>query len=428
MKAGILKYMIISMVIGGFLNPQIIKAQESPASKDLQEYLLLAAENNPELKALYNEYLAMLEQVVQQGVLPDPQLSFGYFIQPVETRVGAQRFITSFSQMFPWFGTLDARQKVAAEKAKVALQVFSINKLALYRDIKILYNKLYYTNRAVAITRQNLELLESLKGIAEINFESGKSGFSAVLQVQMEEEELQNKLQILLESIPPLETEMEQLLNINLEEPINLPDTLWTEKLESEIELAYDEVLKTNPQILRLLHEKQANVYQVEVAEKMGMPSITLGATYTNISSRTDMELPDNGSDALIFPQVGIRLPIYRKKYDAMEKEALLKQEAVDFRIENVKNELLTKLERLYRDYLDAKRKVQLYQRLTTIAEQSLGLLQTEYSTGRNNFFEIIRMEKQLLNYQLELVKAKTELNNNVYRINFLKGEEYEQD
>ncbi|MDT0691918.1 TolC family protein, partial [Salegentibacter sp. F188] len=64
--------------------------------------------------------------------------------------------------------------------------------------------------------------------------------------------------------------------------------------------------------------------------------------------------------------------------------------------------------------------------RLTTIAKQSLELYQTELSTGRNNVLEIIRMERQLLNYGLELARAKTERNNNVYRINYLIGEGYE--
>jgi outer membrane protein TolC len=154
----------------------------------------------------------------------------------------------------------------------------------------------------------------------------------------------------------------------------------------------------------------------------MGLPSFNVGVSYTNIAPRTDMELPGNGQDAFIFPQVGIRVPLYRKKYKAMQKEAILQQEAVTFRQENVENMLLTELEQLYRDYLDGQRKVALYKRLSTIAQQSLDLLQTELATGQNDFFEIIRMQRQLLNYRLELERARTERNNNVYRINYLMG------
>ena len=61
------------------------------AQGQLDSYLTEAAQNNPGIKAKFNEYLASLEKVPQIGALPDPQVTFGYFIQPVETRVGPQR-------------------------------------------------------------------------------------------------------------------------------------------------------------------------------------------------------------------------------------------------------------------------------------------------------------------------------------------------
>lgn len=420
------------MLVFTFL-PLLTQAQEEePLEQYLKKYLILAAENNPELKALFNEYLAALEEVKQEGVLPDPQLSFGYFIQPVETRVGAQRATASFSQMFPWFGTLDAQQRVAAEEAKARLQVFEDAKLELFKELKVTYNELYYLQAAVEITEENLRLLESFKGISEVYFESGKAGFSSVLQVEIEEEELRSRLEYLQDSRVPLVTEFEQLLNTDLEEPVNLPDSLWEEQLVLEKEVMFDTILAENPRLEQLVHEAKSFEEQLVVAKKMGMPSFTLGMSYTNIAPRTNLEpgmaLPDNGQDVFLFPQVGIRLPIYRKKYNAMQKRAVLQREAVEFRKENLENELLTELEQLYRDYLDAQRKVALYRRLTTLARQSLELLQTELATGQNDLFELIRMERQLLNYRLELEKARTEKNNNVYRINYLMGEKYEQD
>lgn len=411
------------------LLPLITRAQEEePGEEYLNQYLVLAAENNPKLKMLFNQYLAALEQVKQAGVLPDPQLSFGYFIQPVETRVGAQRATASFSQMFPWLGTLDAQQKVAAEKARMTLHMFNVGKMELYRDLRITYNELIYLQTATEVTEENLALLESFKGIAEIGFESGRSGFSSVLQIQMEEEELQSRLQYLRDSKGPLVTEFEQLLNSDLQEPLHFPDSLWEEELILEKDEIFNIIQARNPLLMHLMHETKIHEFEVDVARKMGLPSVSLGMSYTNVAPRTDMEMPDNGKDVVIFPQLGIRLPIYRKKYRAMQKEALLQQEAVLFQKENAENEALTELEQLYRDYRDTQRKIVLYQRLSMIARQSLDLLQTELSTGRSNFFEIIRMERQLLNYRLELERARTEKNNNVYRINYLMGEKYEAD
>lgn len=407
------------------LLPLLSQAQEE---RPVVRYLVQGAENNPRLKALFNQYLAALEQVPQVGTLPDPQVSFAYFLQPVETRVGAQRTTFSASQMFPWFGTLEAQERVAAQRAKVKLQVFEEAKLELYRDIRVTYNGLYYLQVATRITEENLEILKAFKELAQTYFETGQSGLSSVLQVEMEEEELRSRLEYLEDSREPLLTKFEQLLNTDLQQPISFPDSLWEEELLLEKEAIYNTLLAQNPQLEQLRQEALVYENQVELAEKMGLPSFTLGASYTSIADRNGVEMPDNGKDAILFPQVGIRVPIYRKKYKAMQKEALLEKEAVVLRQENLENQLLTELEEAYRDLLEARRRVALYRRLTSLAEESFALLQEEFSTGKNSFEEVLRMERQLLNYRLELVQARTELNNQVYNINYLMGSQYETE
>lgn len=195
-----------------------------------------------------------------------------------------------------------------------------------------------------------------------------------------------------------------------------------------EKEAIYKTLLAQNPRLEQLRQEALVYENQVELAEKMGLPSFTLGASYTSIADRNGVEMPDNGKDAILFPQVGIRVPIYRKKYKAMQKEALLEKEAVVLRQENLENQLLTELEEAYRDLLEARRRVALYRRLTSLAEESFALLQEEFSTGKNSFEEVLRMERQLLNYRLELAQARTDLNNQVYNINYLMGSQHETE
>ena len=404
---------------------QSVHAQETkPVDRyPVDRYLEIAGQNNPKLKSLFNQYLAALEEVPQVGTLPDPQLSFAVFIQPIETRVGAQRASFSASQMFPWFGTLTAQERVAAERAKAKLQQFEDAKLDLFRQIKVNYNDLYYLQKATQITQDNLQLLASFKELARVNFEGGRAGFADVLRVEIEEEALQNKLQYLEEGRLPLLTQFEQLLNEELAEPIALPDSLWQEELVLAKDSIFQTILANNPRLEELRYEAQAYESQAIVAQKMGLPSFTLGGSYTSIAERTDMEMPDNGQDAILFPQVGIRMPLYRKKYRAMEKQALLQQEAARFAEESTQDQLLTELEQLYRNYQDSQRRVALNRRLADLAERTLGLLQTEFSTGEADFEEIIRLQQQLLDYQLQEEQAQVEQNNSVYSIHYLMGE-----
>lgn len=399
-----------------------INFNEARAQNQLTPYLQSAAENNPRLKSLFNQYLAALEEVPQVGTLPDPQVSFAVFIQPVETRVGAQRANFMVSQMFPWFGTLTAQERVAADRAKAKLERFEDAKLELFKQVKVTYNDLYYLQKATQITQENLALLASFKELARINFEGGRAGFADVLRVEIEEEALQNKLQYLEEGRGPLLTKFEQLLNQDLSESIVLPDSLWREELVLSKDSIFRTILAQNPRLEELRYEAQAYEHQTTVAKKMGLPSFTLGGSYTSIAKRTDMEMANNGQDAILFPQVGVRLPLYRKKYRAMEKQALLQQEATQLMQESTQDQLLTELEQLYRNYQDAQRRVALNNRLADLAERTLGLLQTEFTTGEADFEEIIRLQQQLLDYQLQEEQARVEQNNYVYSIHYLMG------
>ncbi len=106
-------------------------------------YLKQAAENNPGLQAKYAAFEAALQRVAQVNALPDPTLSFGYFISPVETRVGAQRARFSLTQMFPWFGTLAAQESRATLAAEAKYQEFLNAKNEIYYKVKAAWYPLY---------------------------------------------------------------------------------------------------------------------------------------------------------------------------------------------------------------------------------------------------------------------------------------------
>ena len=298
-----------------FLGIQIANAQEM-----LDEYLKTAAQNNPGLKAKFNEYMAALEKIPQVGALPDPLVAFGYFVSPVETRLGAQQATIQASQMFPWFGTLPAQERVAAETAKARLETFNDAKNEMFFDVKSTYYNLYVLEEAIRITDEMLDILSSFKVLATIKFEAGKKGGMVdVLRVEMNIEELEEQLDYLTDSRQPLVAQFEQLLNTKLTQNVILPDTLWLEYADLEKKAIYDSIIAQNPILQKLEHEALSWNEQITAARKHGMPSFMIGMNYVNISERTNIELPNNGKDAIMLPQVGIQIPLYRNKYKAME-------------------------------------------------------------------------------------------------------------
>ena len=60
----------------------------------LENYLKIAAKNNPELKATFSEYMAAMEKIPQVGALPDPQVAFG------NLKIQNQIFSLKLKQLF----------------------------------------------------------------------------------------------------------------------------------------------------------------------------------------------------------------------------------------------------------------------------------------------------------------------------------------
>ena len=88
----------------------------------LSDYLRYAAVNNPGLEAAFHRCRGAAEDVWQVKSLPDPRITYRYFIEQVETRVGAQKQAFGISQMLPWFGKLGLRGDAAAQGANSARQ------------------------------------------------------------------------------------------------------------------------------------------------------------------------------------------------------------------------------------------------------------------------------------------------------------------
>jgi len=385
----------------------------------LNDYLKEAGENHPGLKAAWHEYYAALEKVPQVGTLPDPMLSFGIFISPVETRLGPQQLKVSFSQMFPWFGTLKEKEKAAAEKAKIEYQQFLDLKNQVYKQVKTQWYQLYKTGRAINITKENLDILNSLKTLSRRNYETGKSEMADLLRINVNIREQENRLDDLQEQLSTQKTEFNLLLNRSGKDTLVTPGSI---QLDSFNTLAYRDSIRKNPKLTALSHKHTALEHQYEVNKKKGYPSISLGLDYAVLGNREDMQVAQNGRD-VIMPMVGISLPLYREKYKAMKRETKMKLEAVRNEQKNRLNNLSSQYEKAEEQYLDAVRKVDLYKEQVEETERIYNLLKTSYSADGENFFELLRTRLMVQKFELKLEKAKADQNIAVSTLKYLTNQ-----
>jgi outer membrane protein, heavy metal efflux system len=196
------------------------------------EFFQIAAENNAGLKASFKEFESAMERIPQVNSMPDPSFSFGYFISPVETRLGPQRARISLNQMFPWFGTLKARGDAAALHAEALYQAFIDAQNNLYFQVASAWYPLYELNRLRQIEKKNIGILESYKNIATRTFENGNRPMVDVLRVDIMLKDAQTRLSILNHRELVLLTVFNNLLNRDENTSITIPDSLQVEVME----------------------------------------------------------------------------------------------------------------------------------------------------------------------------------------------------
>jgi outer membrane protein TolC len=391
-------------------------------AQTLDDYFKIAAENNPGIKAVYNEYEAALQKVPQVNTLPDPVFSFGYFISPVETRVGPQQAKFSLTQMFPWFGTLKAQGNTAAIMAEAKFQSFIDARNKLYFQVASAYYPLYELKDWIRIEQENIRILESYKTIATQKFKNGTGTMVDVLRVDIMLEEAQTNLSILRVKEKPLLTAFNKLLNRTENESVFIKDALKTETLTDNIRK--DSLIAANPKLKALDLKIEALKASELAARKQGMPKLGIGLDYVIVGERNDIEIPDNGKDVFM-PMVSVSIPIFRAKYNASVKEAQLMQESYAYQKQEVVNTLISDYELVWFQVQQHLQLLSLYEQQIQTSQQSLNLLLTSYGNSGKDFEEVLRMQQQLLKYQKMSATALAQYHIAVEKINYLTSKTY---
>lgn len=454
-----------------FLFAGMVRAQDS-----LSVYLDLAGKNNPGLQAKYLEYSAALEKVPQAGSLPDPAAQLGFYLKPMQLLGGNQVSNIQLMQMFPWFGTLKAAKDEASQMAVMKFEEARDARNMLFNEVKASWYRIYRDKKEISILNDNLELLRTLEKISISSYSNGKitgssgsssgamsapaasasnsggmsgmnnnsatqaapasggmnmgsssgsmkskgSGMVDVLRVQMEIAEVENRISNTQDLLSTEIARFNSYLNRTSETPVSVPDSLGVAALNVDLN-ALSDSLRNNPMLKMSLAEKSAGMAQQQMAIKMAKPMLGLGASYMLIEKRPGNTSMMNGND-MVMPMVSVTLPIFSKKYKAMKREAGFKIEASEKSYQNTQNTLEVSFLEQVRMLKDADRRLDLYRKQAALAGTSVKLLTTAYSVSDADIDEVLRMQEQLLNYNLQELNALTDRNTAAAQLEYLAG------
>jgi outer membrane protein TolC len=247
----------------------------------------------------------------------------------------------------------------------------------------------------------------------------GSGKLTDVLRLQVQIKALESDLNQMEVDKRPLIAKFNQLLGRERNELVNVEQMLSTEK-ELGWDIAFlEEILETNPMLLMLEKEGLAFQKQGEMAKLEGKPMFGFGLNYMMFSPRPEMGVPGgmNGMDYMpagmgnnmVMPMATVSLPIYRKKYKAMEAESKIYWEANEMQKEDLQRNLETEFESILASIQDANRKIKLLEEQIELTEQTLELSVTSYATEGSSFEEILSIQRELLDFRLNLLNTKIE-------------------
>ena len=459
------KYIVVSLLISFYVNISQSNAIYSQ-SDSLVYYFDLAIKNNPSVLQKLNEYHAALQKVPQVGALPDPQLEMGIFLTPMELMSGNQVAEFKIMQMFPWFGVLKHAKDEMALMANAKYELFKDSKLQALYDLKLVWFDLYKVRQSIRISEKSVGLLKTIEQLTLLKFKYGSSnsvggsrslaqssggmgtspttanamnamgggsisssnkssvasspspmggassstGLSDVYQIQIEAGNLENTISTLKNEEQIVLARFNSLINRPLKSAVGGAGILPTTILDSAYLTVSEAVIDKSPMLRMLQYEQQSLNARKKMIDKMGYPMVGLGLKY-NVINKSDMSSsPMNGSD-MIMPMLTMTLPIYRKKYNAMQSEINYSKTASEQNYQAMANNIHTSYYEALQLYSDAHRRMILYENQRQLAEKSLEILIKTFSSSSSGLTDISRTRQQLFDYELKQVEALTDCN-----------------
>ena len=384
-------------------------ASTVPDTQNLRSLVDYALANNPEVNVARERHIGALARVPQAMALPEPKLTYRYFVNEVETRVGPQEHGIGLSQTLPWFGKRGLQGDAATEAARAAQERIASIQNTVIAEVANAYYELFYLGQSIEIIRGNRDLVLHLERVARARYGAGAATHADVIRAQVELGIIENRLGSLKDRRAPLFARLNALLNRPTTEIFDLPSILIFEPVLYTDDELLAKVSLHNPDLRATSFEIEAAHRQRERANKNYLPDITLGLDYIATGDARMPGVQDSGDDALS-ATIGFTLPIWRSKYDAGVKEAdaILRQQQFkrDQQLNTFHAETVTALFKLR----DAQRQIDLYEKtLLPKANESLVATQRAYSTGAAPFADTIDAQRMLLNFELSFARAITD-------------------
>src|SRR6056297_51316 len=354
---------------------------------------------HPLLHSLNYEKKALIQKERLQSSWDAPILNVGVGVFPVETRVGPQILKFGAQQRIPYGGSQRAKKQVVQASQYGLKSKTALMRIELAYQVKLEYYDLYVLDQKNQLLDSMIEVVLAQK---ENHLRRVRSGNGLTSQVLLMERtarkyrEMQKQLQY---DKAESRARLAYWTGVDSISPPELSADFVSAIRSDNLKLP--EVKLNHPQIEEVGAQMQAAEAEINVLKWANYPQVTVGLDYIWNASRSNVDIPDNGRDALI-PMVGIQLPFLSSQNSRRKEEWKQKQLAANYKRENeiqrIRSELIAAYERLTKnrsEYEYLNQQIAATHRLLDLKEAQIGSNSAE-------FYDYWMLVEDMLDYQLK--------------------------
>lgn len=395
---------IIKYTIGLLFGVGLVFAQSNNWDEILNQYIRAGLENNPAIHQSFKQWKSAEAKIAFATGLPNPSISFGYFLENVETAAGPQEYKIGMMQKIPWFGNRKVDAKFQSAKAEMAFSQLEKKRLSVTHEIKKAWYDYYYLMRVSDLTQQNFELIKNWDSVIRSKYVTSRTGHPDLIKTQIELIQLEDDLLSLENQKRPLLESFRSLLNDPTFSEIVVPDSLVFSLKESDRNILLERINNSNPDLIMAHSEITMNKLRLKKAKLDRLPNLGIGVEKIGTGEKDGSVF--SGKDPLV-AKLSLDLPIWFGKNKSSIKAANLSVESVEQKVISIQNELGKELEKILYDLDESSRKVQLYQNvLIPKGLESLGATEKAYRSDKIDFLSLVDAQQRLLTFQMKYEKA----------------------
>lgn len=375
----------------------------------VEEYIQIALQQNPEVQAARKRMESLAHKVPVAASLPDPMLTVTAQPAPVQTAAGAQQFILSANQKFPWAGKLDSQAAVAEANTNVARAQLAAVELATIAKVKKAYYELYFLQQAIAVTEAEQQLLGEIRDVANTRYKTGRTSQQDVLRADLEISNVENELIQLRQQIQSGQARLARLLHIAPETRVEAVAELPYELLPQNLTALQQQAVSARPELHAALAAVFRDQHAANLAKLDYKPDVTLGFSWIDVADG-GLARSANGQDALLLT-AGINLPVYKKRLDSSVRSAEAGAVASARNYDAMKDATLEEVTDLFARTNSHQQMLTLFEEdILPKARQTLQVSSQAYNVGEVDFLQLIDNWRQLLRYEVNYRRLEANL------------------